>query len=234
MPSDVGVEAVRRAELLQRRERDGQLLVRGRRERRDPGCARRRRSRSSGRRRRRPSRSRSRRAPRAPARAAWAAAGRPPSRAAPARAWPRRRSDPCARLDCALGLGGSSNGSRGPSVSGAAVAENRKAMVSLHDRIDAVLRAPGADHDVDELERLLTDGYAEALSLEAETVRLEKRLDGCGARARRRQRRKGARALVARACTRRAERRARCAAAPARASCARTPSRCASARSARA
>lgn len=49
-------------------------------------------------------------------------------------------------------------------------------MVSLHERIDAVLRAPGTDHDVDELERLLTDGYAEALSLEAETVRLEKRL----------------------------------------------------------
>jgi hypothetical protein len=49
-------------------------------------------------------------------------------------------------------------------------------MVSLHDRIDAVLRAPGADHDVDELERLLTDGYAEALAVEAETLRLDKRL----------------------------------------------------------
>jgi hypothetical protein len=49
-------------------------------------------------------------------------------------------------------------------------------MVSLHDRIDAVLRAPGADHDVGELERLLTDGYAEALSIEAETLRLDKRL----------------------------------------------------------
>jgi hypothetical protein len=49
-------------------------------------------------------------------------------------------------------------------------------MDALHDRIDAVLRAPGAEHDVDELERLLTDGYAEALSIEAETLRLDKRL----------------------------------------------------------
>ena len=56
------------------------------------------------------------------------------------------------------------------------VADNRMAMVSLHDRIDAVLRAPGSDHDVDELERLLTDGYAEALAIEAETLRLDKRL----------------------------------------------------------
>jgi hypothetical protein len=60
--------------------------------------------------------------------------------------------------------------------SGRRVAENRKTMVSLHDRIEAVLRAPGADHDVDELERLLTDGYAEALAVEAETLRLDKRL----------------------------------------------------------
>jgi predicted nucleic acid-binding Zn-ribbon protein len=56
------------------------------------------------------------------------------------------------------------------------VTENRKAMVSLLGRIDAVLRAPGTDSDVDELERLLTDGYAEALAIEAETLRLDKRL----------------------------------------------------------
>jgi hypothetical protein len=56
------------------------------------------------------------------------------------------------------------------------VAENRKTMVSLLDRIDAVLRVPGADHDVEELERLLTDGYAEALTIEAETLRLDRRL----------------------------------------------------------
>lgn len=49
-------------------------------------------------------------------------------------------------------------------------------MVSLHDRIDAVLRAPGAGHDVDQLELLLTDGYAEALAIEAETLRLDRRL----------------------------------------------------------
>jgi predicted nucleic acid-binding Zn-ribbon protein len=62
--------------------------------------------------------------------------------------------------------------------SGRLVTENREAMVSLHDRIDAVLRAPGSDHDVVELERLLTDGYAEALSIEAETLRLEKQIAG--------------------------------------------------------
>jgi hypothetical protein len=49
-------------------------------------------------------------------------------------------------------------------------------MVSLHDRIDAVLRSADADHDVDELERLLTDGYAEALALEADMLRLDRRL----------------------------------------------------------
>ena len=49
-------------------------------------------------------------------------------------------------------------------------------MVSLLDRIDGVLRVPGADRDVEELERLLTDGYAEALAIEAETLRLDRRL----------------------------------------------------------
>jgi hypothetical protein len=48
-------------------------------------------------------------------------------------------------------------------------------MVSLHDRIDAVLRARPLDLDVVELERLLTDGYAEALAIEAETLRLDRR-----------------------------------------------------------
>jgi hypothetical protein len=53
--------------------------------------------------------------------------------------------------------------------------ENSRAM-STRDEISAVLDAPAADLPLAELERILTDGYAEALTIEAETVRLEKQL----------------------------------------------------------
>ncbi len=49
-------------------------------------------------------------------------------------------------------------------------------MSLLRQEIDEVLRSPVGDHRLDEIERILTDGYAEALSLEAETVRLEKQI----------------------------------------------------------
>ena len=48
--------------------------------------------------------------------------------------------------------------------------------MTARDAITALLDAPVGDHPLDEVERILTDGYAEALSLEAETVRLERRL----------------------------------------------------------
>ncbi|SRR6266536_4080360 len=47
-------------------------------------------------------------------------------------------------------------------------------LTPLLDEIDALIR--GAPTDVDRLERTLTDGYAQALALEAEKSRLEKRL----------------------------------------------------------
>ncbi len=47
-------------------------------------------------------------------------------------------------------------------------------MIDLLDRISAVLGAPA--HDLDQIERTLTDGYACALSLEAERWRLERRV----------------------------------------------------------
>jgi len=48
--------------------------------------------------------------------------------------------------------------------------------MTARDEISAVLDAPAGLHPLAELERMLADGYAEALSLEAETVRLERRL----------------------------------------------------------
>lgn len=47
-------------------------------------------------------------------------------------------------------------------------------MSELHFRISALINEP--DGDLVSIERTLTDGYAEALSLEAERWRLEKRL----------------------------------------------------------
>jgi hypothetical protein len=50
-------------------------------------------------------------------------------------------------------------------------------MAALRDEISAVLETPAREHGLEKLERMLTDGYAEALSLEAETFRLEKRVN---------------------------------------------------------
>jgi hypothetical protein len=47
-------------------------------------------------------------------------------------------------------------------------------MSELRDEIAALLRNP--PEDLDRVERKLTDGYAAALSLEAETWRLERRI----------------------------------------------------------
>jgi septal ring factor EnvC (AmiA/AmiB activator) len=50
-------------------------------------------------------------------------------------------------------------------------------MAELLDMINALVRASNGDHgDLDELESTLTDGYAQALSLEAEGRRLERRI----------------------------------------------------------
>ena len=49
-------------------------------------------------------------------------------------------------------------------------------MTDLLDRISALVGA--STRDLDEIERTLTDGYAQALSLEAERWRLERRLTG--------------------------------------------------------
>jgi len=56
------------------------------------------------------------------------------------------------------------------------VIDNRGAMSLVRDEIDAVLRSPQGDHRLEELERILTDGYAEALTIEAETLRLQRQL----------------------------------------------------------
>jgi hypothetical protein len=54
------------------------------------------------------------------------------------------------------------------------VADNWKAMGgALLDRIEELIDAPAAP---DEVERTLTDGYAEALSLEAERWRIHRRI----------------------------------------------------------
>jgi chromosome segregation ATPase len=53
--------------------------------------------------------------------------------------------------------------------------ESLQAMITeLIDRIAALLAGP--ERDLDSIERTLTDGYAHALSLEAERQRLQRRL----------------------------------------------------------
>jgi predicted nucleic acid-binding Zn-ribbon protein len=47
-------------------------------------------------------------------------------------------------------------------------------MTELLEQINALINAP--TRDLDTIERTLTDGYAQALSLEAEKWRLEKRI----------------------------------------------------------
>ena len=59
-------------------------------------------------------------------------------------------------------------------AAGEPAAKNRQTMADLHDRISELIASPG--RDVDGIERTLTDGYAHALSLEAERLRLERRL----------------------------------------------------------
>jgi predicted nucleic acid-binding Zn-ribbon protein len=48
-------------------------------------------------------------------------------------------------------------------------------MTELLEQINALISAP--THDLETIERTLTDGYAHALSLEAEKWRLEKRIN---------------------------------------------------------
>jgi predicted nucleic acid-binding Zn-ribbon protein len=48
-------------------------------------------------------------------------------------------------------------------------------MTELLEKIKALTSAPAGDRET--IERTLTDGYAQALSLEAETYRLEKRIN---------------------------------------------------------
>jgi septal ring factor EnvC (AmiA/AmiB activator) len=52
--------------------------------------------------------------------------------------------------------------------------DERAAMAELLDILNALMRA--SNGDLDELESKLTDGYAQALSLEAERRRLERRI----------------------------------------------------------
>jgi predicted nucleic acid-binding Zn-ribbon protein len=47
-------------------------------------------------------------------------------------------------------------------------------MTELYEQISLLINAPA--RDLETIERTLTDGYAHALSLEAETWRLEKRI----------------------------------------------------------
>jgi predicted nucleic acid-binding Zn-ribbon protein len=57
----------------------------------------------------------------------------------------------------------------------AARTKNRQGMLAdLFERIEALIDA--SDRDLEEIERTLTDGYAEALSLEAEQYRIQKRI----------------------------------------------------------
>jgi hypothetical protein len=49
-------------------------------------------------------------------------------------------------------------------------------VVDLSTLLDQIEAALGTDHDVDAIERTLTDGYAYALELEAERLRLERRI----------------------------------------------------------
>lgn len=53
-------------------------------------------------------------------------------------------------------------------------AKNRTAVERLFDEINELMRGPNAD--LSQIEHTLTDGYARALDLEAERLRIEKRL----------------------------------------------------------
>jgi Skp family chaperone for outer membrane proteins len=53
--------------------------------------------------------------------------------------------------------------------------KNRQGMLAdLFERIETLIDA--SDRDLEQIERTLTDGYAEALSLEAEQYRIQKRI----------------------------------------------------------
>lgn len=52
--------------------------------------------------------------------------------------------------------------------------ESRKLMTELLDRIQTLIDSEASD--LDQIERTLTDGYAAALSLEAERWRIERRI----------------------------------------------------------
>jgi ABC-type transporter Mla subunit MlaD len=51
-------------------------------------------------------------------------------------------------------------------------------MITLLSRIDALLDAPGDDahESLEHIERTLTDGYAQALRLETQSIRIERRI----------------------------------------------------------
>jgi chromosome segregation ATPase len=49
-------------------------------------------------------------------------------------------------------------------------------LSELLDRIDAILAERASESDVDSIERTLTDGYAQALELEAERWRVERKI----------------------------------------------------------
>ena len=60
-------------------------------------------------------------------------------------------------------------------VAGAPSPKNRQGMLAdLFERIETLIDA--SDRDLDQIERTLTDGYAKALSLEAEQYRIQKRI----------------------------------------------------------
>jgi uncharacterized membrane protein YccC len=52
--------------------------------------------------------------------------------------------------------------------------KNRRSVNDLHSQISELIAAP--ERDLRQIERTLTDGYAHALTLEAERWRLERRL----------------------------------------------------------
>ena len=83
----------------------------------------------------------------------------------------------CDRRRGGLGLARQRNGPHGPCPAGPPSGESTEVETTeLLDRIAALLGA--STRDLAELERTLTDGYAAALSLEAERWRLERRMTG--------------------------------------------------------
>jgi len=59
-------------------------------------------------------------------------------------------------------------------VAGTTAAKNRQTMTDLDERISELMAGP--ESNVERIERTLTDGYARALILDAERLRLERRL----------------------------------------------------------